>query len=144
MLSLSADLSETSVDLEMVTGEEADSDGGVEHGEALAKFAEAIAKREEDSLIETRDALVQEAGPEVMVDAAAVAANFQRMVRIADSTGIPLDDRSLALSAGVRKQLDLGEYASAQHTPAPTLKSRLLSLIAMPMAKRILRKQSKG
>ena len=72
-------------------------------------------------------------------DAAAVAANFQRMVRIADSTGIPLDTTALALSTDIRKQLDLGSFASAQNTPEDGWKVKLLSLIARPMARRRLR-----
>ena len=43
-----------------------------------------------------RQALFDEAGNDVVVDAAAVAGNFQRMVRIADATGIPVDDRMQA------------------------------------------------
>jgi hypothetical protein len=42
-----------------------------------------------------------------VVDAAGVASNFERMVRIADSTGIQLDTRMAALSKGVRDQLGL-------------------------------------
>ncbi len=53
-----------------------------------------------------------------MVDAAAVAANFQRMVRIADSMGIPLDEEDIEPCAGVRQELDLGRFASAENTPS--------------------------
>lgn len=62
------------------------------------------------------------------------------MVRIADSTEIPLDERSMALSSDVRKELDLETFVSAQNTPSVSLKTRLLGLIAMPMARRILKK----
>jgi hypothetical protein len=52
----------------------------------------------------------------VLVDAAGVAANFQRMVRIADSMGIPIDDTESDLGKSVRSELDLGRFASAQNT----------------------------
>jgi hypothetical protein len=138
MLSLSAEISESSVDLGMINGDESATVGDVEHAQALMKFAQAIALRDDEALVTSREQLRQEAGDEVMVDAAAVAANFQRMVRIADSTGIPVDDRNAALSVGVRKELDLGRFASAANSPSDTLKTRLLSLIARPMAKRML------
>ena len=103
-------------------------------------FAESFARRDEAALSKARAVLLAEAGAEVLVDTAGVAANFQRMVRIADSIGIPLDDRNVALSSGVREELDLHRFHSATNTPKPTLKLRLMSLIARPMAKRIIKK----
>ncbi len=143
MLSLSADLSQANVNLNMVNGDETATAGDVAHAAALMKFAEAIALRDEDKLVQARDALAAEAGAAVVVDAAAVAGNFQRMVRIADSTGIPLDTRSAALSAGVRRQLNLGRFASAANTPKDGLKVRLLSVIARPLARRLLGKRNR-
>lgn len=139
MLSLSADISESPVDLDMINGDAAAAASGVLHGAALLDFAEAIARRDEAALKQSRETLEREAGAEVVVDAAAVAANFQRMVRIADSTGIPLDTTAAALSTGIRKQLDLGSFATAQNTPADSWKVKLLSVIARPMARRKLR-----
>ena len=145
MLSLSADISHSSVDLQMINGDEAATAGDVAHAKALMNFAEAIARRDETALLQTRQVLEQEAGAAVVVDAAAVAGNFQRMVRIADSTGIPLDTRSAALSTGVRRQLGLERFASAQNTPADSWKIKALSVIARPLAKRVLKKfGSKG
>ena len=142
MLSLSADLSDATVNLQMINGDEAATAGDVAHAKALMNFAEAIARRDESALVDARAQLLEEAGAAVLVDAAAVAANFQRMVRIADSTGIPLDTRSAALSANVRKELDLQRFGTADHTPPATLKLRLLSLIARPLAKRMLKKNN--
>jgi len=93
MLSLSADITESEIDLQMVNGDETGGASDIEYGNALMKFAESFARRDEAELSVTRDALLQKAGAEVLVDAAAVAANFQRMVRIADSMGIPVDER---------------------------------------------------
>ena len=141
MLSLSADLSDATVDLQMINGDEAATEGDVAHARELMKFAEAFARRDEQALTEARDKLIEEAGPEVLVDAAGVAANFQRMVRIADSTGIPLDERNVALSAGVRKELDLGRFGSAGNTPKPSLKTRFKGLIARPLVKYMIKKK---
>lgn len=138
MLSLSADIADAPVDLEAINGDESAA-ARIRYGEELLAFAEAIARRQEDALLRARDKLARVAGSAVVIDAAAVAANFQRMVRIADSTGIPLDTRAAALSAGIRKQLDLGSFASARNTPKDSLKVKLLSLIARPIARRKLR-----
>ena len=141
MLSLSADLSDATVNLQMINGDETATAGDVAHAKELMKFAEAFARRDEQALTGARGNLLREAGPEVLVDAAGVAANFQRMVRIADSTGIPLDERNVALSAGVRKELDLGRFGSAGNTPKPSLKTRFTSLIARPLVKHMIKKK---
>ena len=142
MLSLSADLTESDVNLQMVNGDESATGGDVVHAAALMKFAEAVACRDEAVLASARTALLEQAGADVLVDAAAVAANFQRMVRIADSTGIPLDERSAALADGTIKALDLERFDSARNTPPGGLKRKLMRLIARPMAIRTLRKLS--
>lgn len=46
-------------------------------------------------------------GVEAMVDAAAVASNFERMVRIADGTGIPLGSSLESRSRAVVDELKL-------------------------------------
>ena len=142
MLSLSADITESDVDLNMINGDSAVSAGDIEYGHPLNNFAEAFASRDENALARARQALLQAAGAEVLVDTAAVAANFQRMVRIADSTGIPLDERNAALSYGIAKQLDLQRFESAKNTPPGGLKRKLLSMIAKPMARRMFKKMS--
>jgi hypothetical protein len=142
MLSLSADITESDVNLQMINGDETAASGDIAHGTALMKFAEAVACRDESVLASARSTLLQEAGAQVLVDAAAVAANFQRMVRIADSTGIPLDERSAALADSTIKELDLTRFDSARNTPPGGFKRKLMRLIARPMAIRMFRKLS--
>jgi hypothetical protein len=125
MLSLSADLFEATVDLQLINGDENAAEGDLPHAKALMHFAEAFALRDEQALQDARNTLLEEAGEE--------------MVRIADSTGIPLDERNVALSAGVRKELNLGRFGSASNTPDASLKTRLLSLIARPLVKRMIK-----
>ena len=76
------------------------------HGPELVAFAEAIVKGAE-TLARSRAAVIEVLGAEAMVDAAGVASNFERMVRIADSTGIELGDRLEHGSADVRDALGL-------------------------------------
>ena len=60
---------------------------GIEHGDELLRFATACAERDDDALTSTRDDLIGATDEGFMVDAAAVAANFEMMTRLADSTG---------------------------------------------------------
>ncbi len=76
------------------------------HGAELVAFAEAIVTGDQ-TLAQSRTTVVETLGPEAMVDAAGVASNFERMVRIADATGIELGDRLEQGSADVRATLGL-------------------------------------
>jgi len=83
---------------------------GVEHGQLLIAFAEAMVGEDDDALAHVRHAVIEGLSPAAMVDAAGVASNFERMVRIADATGIPLDARMEALSHEVRDTLHLERF----------------------------------
>ena len=86
---------------------------GVPHGDALVSFAEAVVSRDRQRIATTRDALIEAMGVEAMVDAAAVVSNFERMVRIADGTGIPLGAGLESRSRAVRDELQLEERLRA-------------------------------
>jgi hypothetical protein len=64
----------------------------------------------------TREALLDSAGAAVLVDAAGVAANFQRIVRIADAMRIPVDDMASELSQKVRSKLELTRFVSSKNS----------------------------
>ena len=81
-------------------------ESGVPHGLELVAFANAIVTGAQ-TLPQSRDAVIEALGAEAMVDAAGVVSNFERMVRIADSTGIELGDRLEQASADVRDTLGL-------------------------------------
>ena len=117
-LSLSAKTTETAIDLQMVNGATASEAQGIRFANELTRFAEAVTQRDGAEIRRTRDELVQVAGEVVMVDAAAVAANFQRMVRIADAMGIPIDEENVEAGAGIRQELDLRRFATAENTPS--------------------------
>ena len=105
-------------DLQAVMGADA-SNTGVPHGDLLVAFAEAAVSAADEgdaALAAARDALLAAAGPAALVDAAAVVGNFQRMVRIADGTGIPIDSRMNALTAGMREDLGIDRFGSAANT----------------------------
>lgn len=87
-------------------------DAGIAHGEKLVRFADAAVRGDPAELATARDALRDAAGSAALVDAAAVVGNFERMVRIADGTGIPLDGVVEALSGDFRDALGVERYAS--------------------------------
>lgn len=113
MLRVSAQTTGTDIDLSAVNGSEPDAADGIRFGAELVRFAGSVASRDPESIRATREALLAAAGPRVLVDAAGVAANFQRMVRIADAIGIPVDH----MDADLSRELDLERFASARNTP---------------------------
>jgi hypothetical protein len=105
----------TDVSLEGAVGPTLEQDdGGVPHGAALARFAEAATRRNED-LEEARRALLEQVGPAGFVEAAATVAIFNGLVRVADSTGIPLDEGTQRNSAAFRERLGLDAFGGARN-----------------------------
>ena len=107
----------TDVDLTAVNGG-GDADRGVAHGAQLLVFTEAVLGSDDALLDRERAALRAVLSPEAFVDAAATVAAFNVVDRIADATGIPLDDMMLAMSGDVPTRLDLVRFASSANTPS--------------------------
>ena len=118
MLRVSANATERDLDLGMINGAEPEV-STIEHGVELMNFAAAVAGSNEAELEGARAKLLDAAGPEVLVDAAGVAGNFQRMVRIADAMGIPVDPLANELSNEIREDLDLYRFQTAENSPRP-------------------------
>ena len=102
------------------TGETADltavaaggGDTHLDHGDALLRFATACAERDDDALAAARDALVDDTDEAFMVDAAAVAGNFEMMTRLADSTGARLPEPVLEERAQAIGVMGIAEFTS--------------------------------
>ena len=115
MLRVSMKQTERDIDIHVINGE-SDEVADVPFANELTAFAEAVASFDEESLAEARSRLLDVAGSAVLVDAAGVAGNFQRMVRIADSMGIPVDAMDNEISNQVRTELDLYRFKSADNS----------------------------
>ena len=89
---------------------------GLPGGDALVAFAEAAVLGDEAHTREARERVRAELGEAAMVDAAAVIGNFERMVRIADGTGIPIDKPLALVSADIREELGIDVYGGAGRT----------------------------
>lgn len=95
-------------------------DSGVAHGELLSELVELSLDYRHDTaegLAAVRHKIAAAMSPEALVDAVAVIGNFQRMVRIADGAGIPLDAPMVLISADLRAELGYNSLNSAKNTP---------------------------
>ena len=109
LLGLSGSQSEVDIELANVTGSD-HGDGGVANGQLLVSFAEAVHGGVDVAAV--RSEVMAELGSEGMVDAAAICANFNMMVRIADGTGTPLDAGTVPPSEELRAELGLDDLVS--------------------------------
>ena len=85
-------------------------DSGVPHGRLLLDFAEAAIEGTEDEIAPAREALIAAVGEAGFVDAAGVAASFNAVVRIADATGIPVEDFKLEKTVEERAALGIDDW----------------------------------
>ncbi len=99
----------------LLEGATGDGDGGVPHGGALTRFAEA-ATRGNDDLDAARSALVGAVGAEAFIEAAATVGIFNGLVRVADAIGVPLDDGTLDNSLDFRAALGIDQFGGARNT----------------------------
>jgi hypothetical protein len=87
---------------------------GLPHGADLIAFAEAAVVGQDEQLSYARRELIRTAGHEVMIDTAAVVANFEMMTRIADTTGAAVNEAAGVGTAGARSALGLDAFASVR------------------------------
>ena len=105
-LSMSGDHTGDAYALEAAIGN-ARGDEGLPQSDLLNEFAEAVCSRDEERTREARRRIVAALGEAAMVDAAAVIAAFNGYPRVADATGIPLEDYKEEVTAGLRTELEL-------------------------------------
>ncbi len=138
MLRASVEATQGEVDLRAITEGAPGIGSEVAHAAALSAFAEAAVRGDASALASARAALRSEAGSAALVDAAAVIGNFERMTRIADATGIPLDVAAQLASQDFRDALGLERFPSARNTPLAPRWQRALGQLLAPAAKRVL------
>jgi hypothetical protein len=133
LLRASGEAGDGEVDLSAVTDGKAAERSGVAHAGELVAFAEAVVERDDLALSGARTTLRSALGDAALVDAAAVTANFQRMVRIADATGIPLDGHLEFFTEDIRNDLGLARFGSSVNTPAASGWQRGLRRVVAPL-----------
>ena len=86
--------------------------GGIELGVLLNGFATAVLGDDEAELSEVRQAIADTLGGAAMCDTAGVASLFNAIVRVADATGIPMEDDKAATSEDFRAELGINNFAA--------------------------------
>ena len=77
----------------------------------LVAFSEALVRGDDAAIAEARDGLVTAPGETEMMGAPGVASNFERKVRIADATGMPLG-RLKAATENLHQTLAINAFAA--------------------------------
>ncbi len=80
------------------------------HAATLIEFGEAILGAEADRKVRARKGVLDALGRDGLVDAAAIVASFNAVVKIADATGIPLEDYKAAATQDLREALGLEQF----------------------------------
>ncbi len=114
---MSSEAAGEEVDLERIAGR-GEGGGGVRHGDLILRFADAALGDSPEELGSVRREFEASLGSEALVDAAAIVAIFSCNVRVADATGIPLDEPNqdvrleTAEIIGIERFDETGEPAS--------------------------------
>lgn len=80
------------------------------HAATLIEFGEAMLGDDKNRQSAARQSVYRALGPEGLVDAAAIVASFNAVVKIADATGIPLEDYKEAATQDLRAALGLERF----------------------------------
>ena len=82
------------------------------HGAVLSQFVEAVLGDDGAALAAARKAVRQALGDAAFVDACATVASFDAVVKIADGTGIPLEEAKEARTRDIRAALSIDSFRS--------------------------------
>lgn len=121
-----------------------DATVGIAHETEIGSFLDATLRHDENALIEASKALATAVGPEAVVDSAAVIACFQRLNRMADGVGIALDEQMVIMTAGLRAELDIDDYATAANTPELSGLNKVQAFLMKPLQGLMMRAMQKG
>jgi hypothetical protein len=91
----------------MTTTGAADS---VPHGDVLMFLVEAVHSGEDSAIATARMAVRDTLGDAAFVDACATIASFSAVVKIADGTGIPLEDYKEEATRDMRAEFAINQF----------------------------------
>jgi len=98
-----------SFDLSLIVGKP--GDGNIPHGALLVAFAEAVLGIDNERLADTQSRIRAAMGDAALVDAAAIVATFNAIDRVADATGIQIEDMKAQTTADIRAALGINAFA---------------------------------
>jgi hypothetical protein len=99
------------IDFNAVLGQ-TDGDVGIPHADLLVEFAEAVLGDDDARLETARRAIVDAMGASALVDASGITATFNAIDRVADATGIPLEDDKAEDTSELREDLGINVFAA--------------------------------
>ena len=85
-------------------------DGGVANGALLIRFADAVLTGSDEELAAVRTEIADTMGGEALTDTAAVAALFNAIDRVADSTGIEMEAEKAEATADFRADIGVNDF----------------------------------
>jgi hypothetical protein len=88
---------------------------GVPHARLLLRFADAALSFDAKRIAPLRDAVRAALGEAAMLDAAAVIAGFNGITRLADATGIPMEEQKAADTADWRGRLGIDGFRATKY-----------------------------
>ncbi len=112
---MSGEANGLTIDLDGALDADQIGDVGVPASPELLAFTNAVELGRAD-IDETRAALAAVIGDEATTEAAAIIAIFNGLVRVADGTGIQLDDGVFNASIADRESLDINRFAGAANS----------------------------
>ncbi len=121
VLRVSTDIAGQTINMDGITDPACLEIEGIPHSGVLLRFSNAFMSFDEQQLEKAREELVTEMGSAAMIDAAGIASNFQRMVRIADGAGIPLESMGEEMDSLIEELNEahgINDYSSAANTRA--------------------------
>jgi hypothetical protein len=89
-------------------------DAGVEHGELLRELTDATVQNRWGELEAVRATATATMGAQKTTDALVVAAAFNGITRVADATGIPLDETTAETTVELRAATGIDRFDYAQ------------------------------
>lgn len=124
---MSSDALDTHVDLDAIVDRSFVGDVGIPAGAELLAFTNALHSTSPD-LLTARAALTDVVGTDALIEAAATAAVFNGLVRVADGTGIQLDQGLQTFSEADRERLGIDRFAGAANTTGPVRSGQVESI----------------
>lgn len=112
---MSGDALDVQIDLELVVDPGFIGDVGIEHSAELLAFTNHVHRGDPD-LDTARQSLINAVGADGLVEAGATIAVFNGLVRVADGTGIQLDQGLHDFSHTERARLGIDGFAGAANT----------------------------
>ena len=91
----------------------AETEIGVDHESILIKIAEAVFAGDAEQMAIVREEALQVLSPQALTDTIAVATGFNGITKVANATGILLDDATEQLTIEMRASTGIDEFSEA-------------------------------